>query len=288
MDWAPLLSQPLPNVSWLRPSHVSAVSNVSPQWTRIVLYPLHLVSVHRLYIACPRILGCPCNLDCHWLVLWLTLNCCLSSLFVYIICFIFSSKQAVWVPVPQSVKEAVIMKDLDFRAGLHTASHVVLNVVPLWVPYTCDFHITVSLSFAFFSKFVQLHFSKPVYCIACMVYILIYSLPPESDSLKNLKHVCYDSNGCVRLTALWCFGMQTNNMQLIRLGSRVYKPFFPLLPGKDSIIWPASRRKWCLCTGENWSIITFAEESLVLFIFTFYKKVIFLMLWSLITLCSTI
>ncbi|PQP93687.1 putative ATP-dependent helicase YprA [Prunus yedoensis var. nudiflora] len=39
--------------------------------------------------------------------------------------------QAVWVPVPQSVKEAVIMKDLDFRAGLHAASHVVLNVVPL-------------------------------------------------------------------------------------------------------------------------------------------------------------
>ncbi|PQQ02746.1 putative ATP-dependent helicase YprA [Prunus yedoensis var. nudiflora] len=39
--------------------------------------------------------------------------------------------QAVWVPVPQSVKEAVIMKGLDFRAGLHAASHVVLNVVPL-------------------------------------------------------------------------------------------------------------------------------------------------------------
>ncbi|CAB4281111.1 unnamed protein product [Prunus armeniaca] len=39
--------------------------------------------------------------------------------------------QAVWVPVPQSVKEAVIMKDLNFRAGQHAASHVVLNVVPL-------------------------------------------------------------------------------------------------------------------------------------------------------------
>ncbi|CAL2261989.1 unnamed protein product [Prunus armeniaca] len=38
---------------------------------------------------------------------------------------------AVWVPVPQSVKEAVIMKDLNFRAGQHAASHVVLNVVPL-------------------------------------------------------------------------------------------------------------------------------------------------------------
>ncbi|KAL5539552.1 hypothetical protein UlMin_045285 [Ulmus minor] len=41
------------------------------------------------------------------------------------------TSQAVWVPVPQSTKEAVQMKNLDFRAGLHAASHALLNVVPL-------------------------------------------------------------------------------------------------------------------------------------------------------------
>ncbi|KAI4335871.1 hypothetical protein L6164_014474 [Bauhinia variegata] len=41
--------------------------------------------------------------------------------------------QAVWVPVPQSIKEAVLKKNYDFRAGLHAASHAVLNVVPLHV-----------------------------------------------------------------------------------------------------------------------------------------------------------
>ena len=39
--------------------------------------------------------------------------------------------QAVWVPVPHSTKLAVTMNNLDFRAGLHAASHAVLNVVPL-------------------------------------------------------------------------------------------------------------------------------------------------------------
>ncbi|EXB89115.1 hypothetical protein L484_016676 [Morus notabilis] len=39
--------------------------------------------------------------------------------------------QAVWVPVPQSTKSAVEMKNMDFRAGLHAASHALLNVVPL-------------------------------------------------------------------------------------------------------------------------------------------------------------
>ena len=39
--------------------------------------------------------------------------------------------QAGWVPVPQSTKLAVPMNNLDFRAGLHAASHAVLNVVPL-------------------------------------------------------------------------------------------------------------------------------------------------------------
>lgn len=41
--------------------------------------------------------------------------------------------QAVWVPVPPTTKLAVEMKNLDFRAGLHAASHAVLNVVPLRV-----------------------------------------------------------------------------------------------------------------------------------------------------------
>ncbi|KAK7328471.1 hypothetical protein VNO77_22578 [Canavalia gladiata] len=46
--------------------------------------------------------------------------------------------QAVWVPVPQSIKEAVIKQNYDFRGGLHAASHAVLHVVPL--------HITCNLS----------------------------------------------------------------------------------------------------------------------------------------------
>ncbi|QHO16981.1 uncharacterized protein [Arachis hypogaea] len=46
--------------------------------------------------------------------------------------------QAVWIPVPQSIKEVVLKKNYDFRGGLHAASHAVLNVVPL--------HITCNLS----------------------------------------------------------------------------------------------------------------------------------------------
>eukprot|EP00261_Vitis_vinifera_P040946 XP_019082189.1 PREDICTED: uncharacterized protein LOC100257644 isoform X5 [Vitis vinifera] len=41
--------------------------------------------------------------------------------------------QAVWVRVPQSVKTAVEIHRFSFRAGLHAASHAVLNVVPLYV-----------------------------------------------------------------------------------------------------------------------------------------------------------
>ncbi|KAM1398183.1 hypothetical protein ACFX2I_015663 [Malus domestica] len=39
--------------------------------------------------------------------------------------------QAVWVPVPHWIRESVEAKDLDFRAGLHAATHAVLHVVPL-------------------------------------------------------------------------------------------------------------------------------------------------------------
>ncbi|KAK7411308.1 hypothetical protein VNO78_02741 [Psophocarpus tetragonolobus] len=46
--------------------------------------------------------------------------------------------QAVWVPVPQSIKEVVVRKNYDFRGGLHAASHAILHVVPL--------HITCNLS----------------------------------------------------------------------------------------------------------------------------------------------
>ncbi|KAL2639720.1 hypothetical protein AAZV13_06G185700 [Glycine max] len=46
--------------------------------------------------------------------------------------------QAVWVPVPQSIKEAVSKQNYDFRGGLHAASHAILHVVPL--------HITCNLS----------------------------------------------------------------------------------------------------------------------------------------------
>ncbi|CAJ1975483.1 unnamed protein product [Sphenostylis stenocarpa] len=46
--------------------------------------------------------------------------------------------QAVWVPVTQSIKEAVVKQNYDFRGGLHAASHAILHVVPL--------HITCNLS----------------------------------------------------------------------------------------------------------------------------------------------
>ncbi|KOM40108.1 hypothetical protein LR48_Vigan04g030600 [Vigna angularis] len=46
--------------------------------------------------------------------------------------------QAVWVPVPLSIKEAVVKQTYDFRGGLHAASHAILHVVPL--------HITCNLS----------------------------------------------------------------------------------------------------------------------------------------------
>ena len=42
-----------------------------------------------------------------------------------------SSKQAVWAPVPQSIKQAVEVENWDFRAGLHAACHALLNVVPM-------------------------------------------------------------------------------------------------------------------------------------------------------------
>ncbi|KMT10853.1 hypothetical protein BVRB_5g113540 isoform A [Beta vulgaris subsp. vulgaris] len=44
--------------------------------------------------------------------------------------------QAVWIRVPTSVKSAVENKGFSFRAGLHAASHAVLNVVPLYI--ICD------------------------------------------------------------------------------------------------------------------------------------------------------
>ncbi|GAB4845369.1 hypothetical protein Ancab_038777 [Ancistrocladus abbreviatus] len=41
--------------------------------------------------------------------------------------------QAVWIRVPQSVKTAVERENFCFRAGLHAASHAVLNVVPIYI-----------------------------------------------------------------------------------------------------------------------------------------------------------
>ncbi|KAG6675366.1 hypothetical protein I3842_15G097700 [Carya illinoinensis] len=43
------------------------------------------------------------------------------------------NSQAVWIPVPQSIKAAVNKKNFDFHGGLHAASHAVLNVVPLHI-----------------------------------------------------------------------------------------------------------------------------------------------------------
>ncbi|CAL5362421.1 unnamed protein product [Camellia sinensis] len=41
--------------------------------------------------------------------------------------------QAVWIRVPQSIKAAVEIKNLSFRAGLHAADHALLNVIPLYI-----------------------------------------------------------------------------------------------------------------------------------------------------------
>lgn len=41
--------------------------------------------------------------------------------------------QAAWILVPQSVKVAVQKNGSSFRAGLHAASHALLNVVPLYM-----------------------------------------------------------------------------------------------------------------------------------------------------------
>lgn len=41
--------------------------------------------------------------------------------------------QAAWIQVPQSVKIAIQKSSLSFRAGLHAASHALLNVVPLYM-----------------------------------------------------------------------------------------------------------------------------------------------------------
>ncbi|KAL3575152.1 hypothetical protein D5086_023253, partial [Populus alba] len=41
--------------------------------------------------------------------------------------------QAVWIPVPQSIKELVEEKQFSIRGGLRAASHALLNVVPLYL-----------------------------------------------------------------------------------------------------------------------------------------------------------
>ncbi|XP_024518116.1 uncharacterized protein LOC9638071 [Selaginella moellendorffii] len=41
--------------------------------------------------------------------------------------------QAAWIRVPNEVKEAVEAKCLDLRAGLHSACHALLNVLPLYI-----------------------------------------------------------------------------------------------------------------------------------------------------------
>ncbi|KAL5993779.1 hypothetical protein ACLOJK_038136 [Asimina triloba] len=41
--------------------------------------------------------------------------------------------QAVWIRVPQSVKTAVEIQNFSFRAGLHAASHALLNITPLYI-----------------------------------------------------------------------------------------------------------------------------------------------------------
>ncbi|THG06423.1 hypothetical protein TEA_000713 [Camellia sinensis var. sinensis] len=46
---------------------------------------------------------------------------------------VIGGKIAVWIRVPQSIKAAVEIKNLSFRAGLHAADHALLNVIPLYI-----------------------------------------------------------------------------------------------------------------------------------------------------------
>ena len=72
------------------------------------------------------------QVDLNKLIMLMTQLSCFNLAIVNMLFFsIIFYYQAVWVPVPQSTKLAVTMNNLDFRAGLHAASHAVLNVVPL-------------------------------------------------------------------------------------------------------------------------------------------------------------
>lgn len=64
--------------------------------------------------------------------IWRASNRIFDSVELYLPAHSFES-QAAWIRIPQSVKTAVEMQNLPFRAGMHAASHALLNVVPLYM-----------------------------------------------------------------------------------------------------------------------------------------------------------
>ncbi|KAJ6977250.1 hypothetical protein NC653_029224 [Populus alba x Populus x berolinensis] len=56
-----------------------------------------------------------------------------SCIFVFVFFVSLICIQAVWIPVPQSIKELVEEKQFSIRGGLRAASHALLNVVPLYL-----------------------------------------------------------------------------------------------------------------------------------------------------------
>ncbi|XP_020277328.1 uncharacterized protein LOC109851548 [Asparagus officinalis] len=76
-----------------------------------------------------------CNVTTTWFGfhrIWKSSNQIYDTVDLYLPVFSYES-QAAWIRVPQSVREAVELEGLSFRAGKHAASHALLNVVPLYM-----------------------------------------------------------------------------------------------------------------------------------------------------------
>ncbi|XP_010936422.1 uncharacterized protein [Elaeis guineensis] len=76
-----------------------------------------------------------CNITTKWFGfyrIWRASNRIFDSVELSLPAYSFES-QAAWIRIPPSVKTAVEMQNLPFRAGMHAASHALLNVVPLYM-----------------------------------------------------------------------------------------------------------------------------------------------------------
>ncbi|PKU77648.1 ATP-dependent DNA helicase Q-like 3 [Dendrobium catenatum] len=76
-----------------------------------------------------------CTVTTNWFGfyrIWRTSNQIFDKVELSLPSYSYNS-QAAWIRVPQSIKVAVQKNSLVFRAGLHAASHALLNVVPLYM-----------------------------------------------------------------------------------------------------------------------------------------------------------